>query len=638
LITTSRKRALLIFDNADDLIAPPIDKSCKSSTFSELSRHIRGNSRETIRAVFTTRIYSNTASEEDHYTVKLEHLSNKESEEYLQQELEKKNGLDKEQMVKDVADACNGLPFALRLVCSYVNQLPSMEMIEDYVNDLKKDPLKTVGEDGMQLDDVHLFACLDLSLQRLDESDLELLSLLAVFPSRFSYAYVKKLLSFVGKDGAINSRELLIKLEKHSLLQDDSYADVMNQDGKYYVIHSFLCQYIKDRYWSSSKEHYYKTSYYKLYTNELFMLGRKSLEKDNYKNCWEEFEMEQHNFLYVMAQIGDSCDKGDYPSYIVEVIRELSTRETPDFIAMYLLCIDLTNPCLLHKFIKVCEDLAQDKQKKKIWCCRYDLSVKYFDGGIEDPCKELDPDDYGKALLSKRHISNKLIASLENERMGNFTQIKDELEEFKNSVDNLECVTLKNYFKVHILLLKGCLLRKCLNVKKLSVTKTDCIEVYNDALDICNEHFGQSLVTFDCYNQRKKLFLQLEDVDKLAVECEKLYELLQDMSFRRTKELGSFLLGKEKPLMFRGIKEREADLRADNDVLFAIGCKDLSRRLFWLRLLVLIFIILVMYSFYRTWFEPIYWLQLALVSFNIGLAVLMYREDCVSITYCKALI
>ena len=34
LITTSRKRALLIFDNADDLIAPPIDKSCKSSTFS----------------------------------------------------------------------------------------------------------------------------------------------------------------------------------------------------------------------------------------------------------------------------------------------------------------------------------------------------------------------------------------------------------------------------------------------------------------------------------------------------------------------------------------------------------------------------------------------------------------------------
>jgi len=41
-ITAMGKRALLIFDNADDLIAPQIDKSCKSSTFSELSRHIRG--------------------------------------------------------------------------------------------------------------------------------------------------------------------------------------------------------------------------------------------------------------------------------------------------------------------------------------------------------------------------------------------------------------------------------------------------------------------------------------------------------------------------------------------------------------------------------------------------------------------
>jgi len=398
----------------------------------------------------------------------------------------------------------------------------------------------------------------------------------------------------------------------------------MNQDGKYYVIHSFLCQYIKDRYWSSSKEHYYKTSYYKLYTNELFMLGRKSLEKDNYKNCWEEFEMEQHNFLYVMAQIGDSCDKGDCPSHIAEVIHELSTRETPDFIAMCLLCIDLTNPCLLRKFIEVCEYLAQDKQKKKIWCCRYDLSEKYFDGGIEDPCKEVDPDDYGKALLNKRRISNKLFASLENERMGNFTQIMDELQEFKNSVDNLECVTLKNFFKVHILLLKGCLLRKCLNVKKLSVTETDCIKVYNDALDICNEHFGQSLVAFDCYNERKKLFLQLEDVDKIAAEFRKLNELLEDMPFRRTKEHGSFLLGKAKPLMFRGIEERKADLQADNDVLLAIGCKDLSSTRSFILLLVLQVITLVMHRLNTLSFEPIHWLWLAFMSFMIGMLVLLY--------------
>ena len=111
-ITATGKRALLIFDNSDNLIAPPIDKSCKSSTFSELSRHIRGFSRETIRAIFTTRVYGNAASEEDHYIVKLEHLSIKESEDYLQQELKDKKGLDKEQMVRDITDACHGLPFA----------------------------------------------------------------------------------------------------------------------------------------------------------------------------------------------------------------------------------------------------------------------------------------------------------------------------------------------------------------------------------------------------------------------------------------------------------------------------------------------------------------------------------------------
>ena len=579
LITANRKRALLIFDNADDLIAPPKDNSCKSSTFSELSRHIRGYSRETIRAVFTTRVYNNTATEEDHYTVKLQHLSNKESEEYLQQELKDKTGLDKEQMVRDITDACHGLPFALRLVCSYVNELQDIEMIEDDINDLKKEPLKFVGEDDMQLDNIHLFPCFELSLKRLEESDRELLSVLAVFPSRFSYVYVKKFLLCVGNEGSIKPRKLK-KLEKHSLVQNDSYAEDSNTDDahedqtnrseslskQHYVIHSFFCQYIRDRYWNDSKGHYYQASYYKLYTNELFVLGRESLEKDNYFKSWRKFEEEQHNFDYVMVQTGKSCDQDDCPSYIKEAIIKVLEWNTSDFIAMCLFCIDLTKPSLLLKFVEVCEKCADDKQKKNIWCCRYDICMKYFDGRIDDPYKKLEPDIYGKVLLDKWFISN-TIQGLSQKRWGRWSKrefilIKKYLQEFKDGADILECVALKNYVKFHSLKLEGLLLKKGLNVKELNVTRDDCIEVYDDAMDVCNECFGKSWITVDCHNQRGKLFWQFKDIEKAIAEFDKAIEIAESMSLRDNRKFGSCLLDKGRCLINLGNEEQKEEGRA----------------------------------------------------------------------------
>ena len=255
-------------------------------------------------------------------------------------------------------------------------------------------------------------------------NDLELLSVLAVFPSSFSYAYVKKVLSCKGKDGNMNPRELLIKLEKHSLIQDDSRADETNQDEcseeQHYMIHSFFCRYIRDQYWNDSREHYYRASYFKLYINELFALGRSTLEKDNFKNCWEKFEMEQQNFLSVMSHIGEIYDEEVCPSHIMDVISELSTRETPDIIAMYIFCSDLTNPSLLLKFLEVCHRVADDdKKKKSIWCCCFDLNMKYFEIEIDDPCKELEPDEYGKSLLHKCRIARKLNTFFERERIGN---------------------------------------------------------------------------------------------------------------------------------------------------------------------------------------------------------------------------
>ena len=603
LITATVKRALLIFDNADDLIAPQIDKSCKSSTFSELSRHIRGYSRETIRAVFTTRVYSNTATEEDHYIVKLEHLSNKESEEYLQQELKDKTGLDKEQMVRDITDACHGLRFALRLVCSHVNQLQDIEMIEDDIHDLKKEPLKFVGEDDMQLDNIHLFPCFELSLKRLEESDRELLSVLAVFPSRFSYAYVKKFLLCVGNEGSIKPRKLT-KLEKHSLVQNDSYAEDVHTEAlhaedshtgdaladqphrserlskQYYVIHSFFCQYIREQYWNDRKGHYYQASYYKLYTNELFVLGRESLEKDNYFKCWRKFEEEQHNVDYVMVQSGKSYDQDDCPSYIKEAIIKVLEWNTSDFISMCLFCIDLTKPSLLLKYIEACENFADDKQKKSIWCCRYDLHMKYFRSEIEDPCKKLEPDEYGKALLDKRRIAKDLHAYVPNGEVGSFGVMKDELMEFSKRIDSLECLPLKNYFKHKILKLHGSLLKKGLKVKELGVTKDDCFKMFHDALDICNEHFGKSWLTIDCYNHLGKMSWRVGESNEALQAFDDAIKLAESMSLRNNKKFGSCLLDKGRFLIDKGSEEQKEEGRVLlEDVI--CRCNEYSDTKFW---------------------------------------------------------
>ena len=190
-------------------------------------------------------------------------------------------------------------------------------------------------------------------------------------------------------------------------------------------------------------------------------------------------------------------------------------------------------------------------------------------------------------------MARKLNTFFERERIGNFRQIMNDCEEFKNSVDSLECVTLKNYFKVYMLLLKGCLLRKCLNAGKLSVTKTECINVYDKALDICSEHFGRSWVTYDCCNERKDLFLQFYDGYNAKAETEKLFDLLKYMSVRKARKLASCSLDSGKHLMYGRIEERKADLGADARAIVEAGAKRGACFCELLFIFILIIILLV---------------------------------------------
>ena len=415
-ITSGGETALLIFDNADDLIIAHRDTLCQQSTYAKLSSIIRGNS---IHAIFTTRVCSISDSDKDHHKIKLVELLENESQTFVDKELKvEMKGLDREQIVKDLVSVSHGFPFALRLISSRINRMDSNKMIGDYVNELKQGVLETVCEDSPLLS---LFA---LSLKQLDKKEEKLLSLLAVFPSRFAYAYVQKLIdvleddtikagllrelekhSVIQDDSHVNKKAgLLRELEKHSVIQDDSHVNKANQSEssseECFLIHPFLCQYIRQVNLDAGIGHIYERSFYTLYIRQLFILSRNALEKDNYVNCWEEFQTEQHNFFHVMVQIGKGLV--DQSSDLKKTLcKELNRKEAPDYIATYLFCVDMINTSLLLEFFEGCKELVNEELKKDIWCCIYDLNMKCYEKGNVDPYKHLAPGKYGQSTLGQ---------------------------------------------------------------------------------------------------------------------------------------------------------------------------------------------------------------------------------------------
>ena len=581
-ITSGEKTALLIFDNADDLIAPQDNTSCGQSTFTKLSRIIRGNSRgNSISAIFTTRVCYKPDNDE-HQQIMLNELSNDESRTFLDQELAELNELDREEIVNDLVDVGRGLPFALRLICSSINEMQSKQMIEDYLYDLKKDPLETVSENSGS-DNFHLYNLFDLSLNRLDEKDAKLLSLLAVFPSRFSYGYVKKLIAVL-KDDTIGAR-MLKNLEKHSMIQDFSRVSktIENESSteECYGIHPFLCQYLKKKYWADGKGQIYEMSYYSLYIQQLFILSINALEKDNYVNCLKEFQTEQHNFFYVMTQIGKGLEGVNQSNHLKEIFcEELNQKTTPDYIAACLFCIDLTNPSLLLRFFEGCEALVDEKLKKNIWCCRYDLNMKYYKEKVDDPHKQLEPDAYGRAVLDKQNIAEKMYESAQVK--DDFTWVIDDLDALKERMEKLECKKMKAYFMHKILKLKADWLKKKLKPGTLDDSRNDCLSVFKEALEICIENFGGSWFTIDCYNQVGKLHWRLKETEEATLAFDKAIELAESMSLKNIKKFGACLLNKGRFLIDSGIEEKKAEGRALLENVIE-GCKDFSEINFWCR-------------------------------------------------------
>ena len=570
-ITSSGKTALLIFDNADDLIDPKEDASCKSSTYVELSRLIRSNSRKSIRAIFTTRVCKGLVNEQDQ-KVELGPFSEEESRNFLLKELKEKKSLNREEMIKEIVARSHGLPYALTLISSTVNEMNCKEMIEDYMNDLKENPTETVGENR------HLFKLFDLSLKRLEGGEKELFSLLAVFPSRFSYSYVRKVSDHI-KTVSIKPR-MLKNLQEHSLVNDDSRQHE-SSDG-IYLIHPFLREYMRTHYWDKSQMKEYETAFYKTYADQLFDLAGTALQKDSYIDSLEEFRKEQQNFFHVMTEIGKGSGCIIRSSYLSDVFKEsLNDRSTPDFIASLLFCIDITNPSLLLKFFEGCETFAEGQLKKNIWCCRYDLNMKYFEKQIDDPHEQLTPDDYGKAVLDKREISQKIhVSKGKNLTEEVFDEIIYFLDDYGSRVQSLDNVEIKAYFEHKILKQRGTILKRRFISNQVNADKDKCIRVLHEALEICNKVFGENWLTIDCYNQLGKLYWSFKNRENAEKAFDNAIELAESMSLTNTKKFGSCLLGKGRFLM------ESEDTESVNEGVALVedsldGCKDFSDTKFW---------------------------------------------------------
>ena len=579
-ITTSGKKALVIFDNADNLIAQQEDKTCQSTTYKKLCNIIHSNSRESsIRCIFTTRVCNDLEqNNDDHCIIKLDRISDEESKEFIRIELADVTGFDMEQSIEKLVSISYGLPMALQLICSTIKNLENMELIKGYIENLRRDTFEAVAKFS------NLEGLLALSLKYLDNSDKELLFLVAAFPSRFSYRYTKMLTSFVKNDER-NLEVRMQNLEDHSLIQDDSRGAGTSDDklsrGKFYTMHPLFCEYIRKKHWADEM---YKTSYYKLYLRQLFSLGGRALEKDKYVDCLREYQAEQHNYFDVMAQIGKSSEQINQSSHLQETFRkELERMTTPDYIATYLFCVDMTSPSLLHKYFEGCMALANEDIKKDIWCCLYDLNMKCYEKKIDDPSNELEPGNYGRALLDKRNVATKIYNSYMNKTIKkDFHYILEEIEALEERAETLECMKMKAYFKHKALKSKGDWLKKSRKIKSLAIKEDECIQVYIKSLKVCEENFGDCWLTIDCHNQLGKTHWRFNYNQEATHDFDNAIRLAESMSLTKNKKFGSCLLDKGRFLIDSG---DEQNMEKGKILLedFITRCKDVTDTTFWCR-------------------------------------------------------
>ena len=555
MIVEDSKSALLIFDNADDLIEPEEDESCQSSAYERLCQLIRDTKGNFIRCIFTSRVYKSCLDVGKH-KMELGCLSPDHTRLFLNTEL--KDLQDKDNLIEEFVAISQGLPYALRLMCSEVVTMDDQEMIKRYVSDLKKSLVDTLDENSRMK---YLF---NLSCKRLNENERSLFISLAIFPSAFTYLYLSKVLSNL-ENSSINPR-ILNTLEKHSLIS--SYSG-------HYLIHPFLREFVKDKYWNTETRQKYEEAYYKAYINQLFELAKKSLEKDKFVDCLKDFCSEQQNFFHVMREIGKKFENS--PPHIGQMVKEeLLKYETPEYIYVVLfLCHEVYDlrSVVLIEFFAGCETFVEGQKRKNIWCCRFDVNMTIYEKKINDDFQTIKEDDFGEILVAKRRWNQ----AADGE---DFQDTVSCLDRYMKKVEELGDCKIKAYFTDSLLKTKVRLLKKTCSWSDPPDEKL-LIYYLKKALDKCESTFGEHWLTVDCHTQLGKLHWAQNNREAAILSFNSAVHLADRLSVTGNRRYLSCLVDKGRFLAQSGEKESiEEGKRLIDEALES--CKDFPDEIMWL--------------------------------------------------------
>ena len=346
-ISLSKKKALLIFDNADCLISSG-SRATSTDVYSRLTRLLESS--DEIRAIFTSRssvISHNHDDDDDVYKMELSCLCSNDSESYFESALKPNTLIDRKSLITQLAPLSHGLPLAMKILSSEVNKMEDIRCLQDYLDDVAKNPAQTVSEAQHQRM-LHLFG---LSFNSMDDEELKMMKMLAVFPSGFSYLYMDKLL-----------KELELKL-KARLITKLRERGLVEWQSPSFLMHPYLCEFVRQEKWGTGDKEIYEEAYACVYLKGLFEVSLASLEKDAYCESQIEFLTERHNFLHLMAYVRDQT-KEPMETEVLSKLKGISRKPTFDYLAIRIFAEDILRPSVLISFLL---GRSVDQNLDRVW-------------------------------------------------------------------------------------------------------------------------------------------------------------------------------------------------------------------------------------------------------------------------------
>ena len=526
MISSSKKKALLIFDNADCLISSG-SQVTSTDAYTQLTRPIERH--DGIRAIFTSRASVISHDDHDVHKIELSCLSSNDCESYFESALKPNTLKDRKSLITQLAPLSHGLPLAMKILSSEVNKMEDIRCLQDYLDDVANNPAQTVNEAQDQRM-LHLFG---LSFNSMDHEELKMMKMLAVFPSGFSYPYMDKL---------IKELELKLKARLITKLRERGLVEWQNPS---FLIHPYLCEFVRQQKWGTGDKEMYEEAYACVYLKSLFEVSLASLEKDAYSQSQTEFLTERHNFLHLMAYVRNKT-KESMEIEVLSKLKGISRKPTLDYLAIRIFIENILRPNVLMSFFEDCEKLVPDEVKPTIWCIRYDLIMKNEQREIKKP--NTYPEVEGSDLLLKdyRDIYTRVYQFRgwwKSREDGN--KLVKELQDLKERTADIENEGIKAYFAAKIW--------KCLGVLYSTMQeKIMAKEARDKALQICNDVYGASWLTFDCLEQLAKHYWGEKDHQKASENFDKAGLLAEQLSLMEDQRYSIHLLNKGRFLLATG--------------------------------------------------------------------------------------